>query len=211
MRLKTMRCLCFILTAFCLSVSVGYAKNLGQYGQVFPVIEKDVRQIIMARLRAMEKSGALAEHQRTIDQRVAEHIIRPQRLMLSPTKKPITFRIDPTVWVSEDVRMPDGTLIASKGTAVNPFKHITFSKTLFFFDADDANQVAWVKKHYSEYGHVKFILTGGDIREAGLTFGRIYFDLNGLITRQLKIRHVPSVVNQDGLHWAIREIGVDDE
>lgn len=209
--LNTKGLLRFILMSLCLALSVSHAKNLGHYGQVFPVIEEDLRQVIMKRLKAMQQSGELAQHQRTINQRVARHIIRPKPLMLTPTKTPKTFRIDPTVWVSHDVWLPNGTQIAKKGMPINPFNHIKFSKTLFFFDADDAKQVAWVSTHYTDYSHVKFILTGGDIRKAAILFGRIYFDLNGVITSRLHIRHVPSVVNQDGLFWKVVEIGANDE
>ena len=200
----------FILMGLGLILQTSHAKNLGHYGQVFPVIEEDIRQVIMKRLNAMQDNGELLRHQRDIEQRVAEHIIRPKPLTLTPTNTPKTFRIDPTVLVSHDVWTPNLTQVAKAGTRINPFQHIKFSKTLFFFNADDAKQIAWVKKHYSDYEHVKFILTGGDIRQAAELFGRIYFDVNGLITSQLHIRHVPSVVNQDGIFWKVREIGGND-
>lgn len=201
----------FILLGVCLHLSITSAKNVGQYGQVFPVIEEDLRLVIMKRLNAMQQSGELTRHQHIIEQRVAEHIIRPKPLMLATTKTPTVFHIDPTVLVSHDVWTADGVLVARKGTPINPFNHIKFSKTLFFFNADDTHQVAWVQKHYRDYEYVKFILTSGDIRETSELFGRVYFDLDGLITSQLHIRHVPSVVNQDGLFWKVREIGVHDE
>ena len=211
MKVNTKGVLIFILASLCTFIPVSHAKNIGHYGQVFPVIEEDIRQLIMKRLHAMQDNGELLRHQQAIDQRVAEHIIRPEPLHLTTTKTPKTFRINPTVLVSHDVWTPDGLLVAKKGMSINPFNHIKFTKTLFFFNADDANQVAWVKKHYGDYGHVKFILTGGDIREAAEHFGRIYFDLNGVITSRLHIKHVPSVVNQDGLFWKVTEIGANDE
>ncbi|MBA2650225.1 MAG: type-F conjugative transfer system protein TraW [Legionella sp.] len=199
-----------LVISACLHHLVSHAKNIGQYGQVFPVVEADIRQVIMKRLKSMEQSGELAAHQRIIEQRVSAHIIRPKPLRLITTKTPKTYHFNPTVFVSQDVWAPDLTLLAQKGRAINPFSHIQFSKTLIFFNADDAKQVAWVKQHYTDYAYVKFILTGGDIRQAALQFGRIYFDLNGLITSQLHIAHVPSVVSQDGLVWKIVEIGADD-
>lgn len=211
MRLKTKGALSCLFAGLCLPLCVGHTKNIGQYGQMFPVIEEDIRQVIMRRLKEMQQNGELAQHQRIIEQRVAKHIIRPKPLSITTTKSPTTYRIDPTVRVSRDIKMPDGTLIAKKGTPINPFHRIKFSKTLFFFNADDAKQVAWVARHYSDYKQVKFILTGGDIQKAAMRFGRIYFDLNGLITTQLQIKHVPCVVNQDGLFWKVVEIGVHDE
>ncbi|KTC87653.1 type-F conjugative transfer system protein TraW [Legionella drozanskii] len=211
MKLNLITGLGFFFIGLFLLLPVSHSKDLGHYGQVFPVIEADLRELIMKRLTEMQESGALLKHQRLIEQRVAEHIIRPKPLTLAPTKTPKTFRIDPTVLVSHDVALPDGTLIAKKGTAINPFNHLQFSKTLIFFNADDANQMAWVKKHYNDYHYVKFILISGDIRQASEHFGRIYFDLEGRITSQLHIKHVPSVVSQDGLYWKVVEIGVNDE
>lgn len=187
------------------------AKNIGQYGQVFPVVEEDIRHIIMKRLQSMKHSGELAQVQRTIEQRVAEHTIRPKPLPFTTTSNPSTFRIDPTVTVSQDIWAPGGLLIAKAGQRINPFERIHFLKTLIFFNADDARQVAWVKQHYADYHHVKFILTGGDVRVAAEQFGRIYFDINGLIATKLHIKHVPSIVTQDGLHWQVKEIGVFHE
>ncbi|HHM2299038.1 TPA: type-F conjugative transfer system protein TraW [Legionella anisa] len=187
-----------------------HAHNLGSYGQVFPVIEEDIREVIMKRLHALQDTGALARHQQVIGQRIAEHAIRPKPLKLLPTNEPKTFRIDPSVWVSHDVWGPSGTLVAKAGMRINPFAHIQFSKTLFFFNADDSNQMKWVKKHHRDYKHVKFILTCGDIREASRRLGRVYFDVNGVLTRKLHIKNVPSVVNQDGLYWQIKEIGAHD-
>lgn len=186
------------------------AKNIGNYGQVFPVLEMDIRQVILSRLKAMERTGELARHQHDIEHKISEHIVRPTPLMITPTSKPETFHIDPTILVAHDIWTPDGMLVARSGMRINPFQHIKFSKTLFFFNADDARQVAWAKSHYQDFEHVKFILTGGDIREASAIFGRLYFDVEGRITEQLHIKHVPSVVSQDGLLWQVREIGVND-
>ena len=190
--------------------TTGMAQNIGNYGQVFEVLEEDIRDHIMRRLKTMESSGELASRQREVTERVSAHIIRPTPLNLPTTTTPIRFTVDPTQLVSHDIFLPSGLLIAKKGTRINPFEHVTFTKTLFFFDGDSPTQVAWAKAHYQDYDHVKFILTGGDVRRAAEQFGRVYFDIGARLTQRLQITHVPSVVNQDGLVWAIREIGVND-
>lgn len=191
----------------CISVS---AKDIGNYGQVFPVIEEDIRQVIFKRLHEMELTGELAHHQRDIAERVANHILRPTPVGLSTTVKPSIYHVDPTIVLNHDVYSPDNTLIAKAGTRINPFERVQFSKALFFFNADDKHQTAWVEKHYQDYTQVKFILTGGDIKEASELLGRVYFDLGGQFSTQLQIKHVPSVATQDGLLWKIQEIGVHD-
>ena len=203
-----------VLMGLCGLMGVGLMEtalgnNLGNYGQVFPVIEEDIRTVILKRLHHMESTGELARRQREIDTRVANHVVRPSPLSLVITNKPEVFHVDPTVTLSQDIWTPDGALVAKAGTRINPFERVHFSKTLFFFNGDDAQQVAWAKSHYKDYEQVKFILTGGDIRDAAAVFGRIYFDMGGVLTTQLQIRHVPSVVNQDGLLWTVTEIGMD--
>ena len=194
----------------CVASCMGTAENIGNYGQVFVVEEEDIRDHIMRRLKTMEASGELARRQREVTARVAAHIIRPTPLNLPTTTTPIRFTVDPTQRVSHDVFGPNGLLIAKKGTLINPFEHVTFTKTLFFIDGDSPRQVAWAKTHYKEYAYVKFILTGGDVRKASRQFGRVYFDIGARLTKTLQITHVPSVVNQDGRVWAVREIGVND-
>jgi conjugal transfer pilus assembly protein TraW len=201
----------FLAVLFGLGLShLGCAKNLGNYGQVFSILEEDIRDSIMKRLHSMDKTGELARVQHDMEQRIERHVVRPKPLGLTSTVEPKTFRIDPSVIVSRDVWAPDGTLVAKTGMHINPFQHIQFNKTLFFFNADDSNQMKWVKKHYRDYKQVKFILTGGDIRDASNLLGRVYFDVNGILTHKLHIKNVPSVVNQDGLYWQIKEVGAHD-
>lgn len=193
-----------------LGCSVSMAQNLGNYGQIFPVIEDDMRKHILHRLKEMEVSGELVAHQQAIEKRLNEGVIRPSPLNLKTSSAPKRFTIDPTQWVSHDITSPNGVLVAKAGTKLNPLQHVHFKKTLFFFDGDDGKQVAWAVSHYKAYEQVKFILTGGDIRKAANQFGRIYFDIGGRLTNTFHITHVPSVVYQEDCHWVIQEIGVND-
>ena len=199
-----------IVVVLCFISNVGFANDLGNYGTVFPIAEDDIRAVIQAKLHAMEASGELAQRQREVTARVSEHIIRPKPLNLSTTTSPNRFQVDQTVLVNQDIYLPSGALVAKAGTRLNPFDALHFSKTLFFFNGDDKQQVAWVKHHYQEYKYVKFILTGGDIRDAAEQFGRIYFDLDGRLSTLFQLKHVPSVVFEDKRQWAIQEIGVSD-
>lgn len=193
------------------SLSFGVqAKNIGTFGQVFPVIEEDIRQVIMKRLQHMQQTGEMAHLQKTLDERVALHITRPKPLSLTTTTTPKSFHVDPSITVNHDIYAPNGLLVAKAGMTLNPFDHVHFSKTLIFFNGDDVKQVDWVMAHYQTFKQVKFILTGGDIRDAANRFGRIYFDVDGRLSTKLNIQHVPTVVHQDGRFWQVSEIGVFD-
>lgn len=184
-----------------------YAQNLGNYGEVFPIIEQDIRQVIMKKLHQMEVSGELKQRSQEVVARVTEHVRRPKPLNLPTTISPESFDVDPSIVVNQDIYTHDGTLVAKAGMHLNPFKHISFSKTLFFFNADDPKQMSWVKNHYQQYEHVKFILTNGDVKEASNMLGFIYFDLEGRLSSYFHLKHVPSIVSQKGQAWNVREIG----
>ncbi len=186
------------------------AKNLGNYGQVFPIAEEDIRTLIMRRLQWMEKTGELAQAQKEIQARVSAHVVRPTPLNLPTTNHPKRFQVDPTVIVNHDIFTPEGILIAQQGAHINPFEHVAFRKNLVFLNADDKAQVVWAKTHHQDYGRVKWILTRGDVSKAAEIFGRVYFDIGGKLSKQLHIQHVPSVVNQAGRVWVIQEVGVHD-
>lgn len=196
-----------LIAALLMIIAPVYAKNLGNYGQLFPVIEEDIRQVIMAKLHRLEQSGALKQHQQRIVARVEEQVIRPKPLHLHTTTTPKSHELDPSIVLNQTLYAHDGTLIAKKGTHLNPFERVSFSKTLFFFDADDPKQLAWVKTHYTHFDQVKFILTGGDVKAASEVLGSVYFDLEGRLSRYFHLKHVPSVVSQEGLVWRIQEIG----
>ncbi|WP_131744523.1 type-F conjugative transfer system protein TraW [Legionella bozemanae] len=196
-----------LIAALLMNGAPVYAKNLGNYGQLFPVIEQDIRQVIMAKLHRLEQTGALKEHQQRMVARVEEHVRRPKPLHLPTTTTPKTHELDPSIVVNQTLYTHDGTMIAKKGTHLNPFERVSFSKTLFFFNADDPKQLAWAKAHYKHFDQVKFILTGGDVKEASEVLGSVYFDLEGRLSRYFHLKHVPSVVSQKGLVWRIQEIG----
>jgi conjugal transfer pilus assembly protein TraW len=202
-----MKSFIYFALVFLINLSSLQAQNLGNYGAVFPVIEYDIRQVIMEKLKRMRISGELKEHQEKMIQRVSQNVRRPKPLNLPTTNHPKSFTVDPSIIVNQDIRDAQGRVIAPKGTHLNPFTRISFSKTLFFFNADDSKQVSWVKNHYQEYAHVTFILTAGDVTDASELLGHVYFDLRGRLSRYFHLKHVPAIVNQKGLLWFVQEIG----
>lgn len=195
------------VVAYLMSLGSLYAQNLGNYGEVFPIVEQDIRHVIMEKLKLMQATGELKEHQSRMIKRVTQQVRRPKPINLSTTSHPKLFTMDPSITVNQDISDAHGKIIAQKGTQLNPFNRVSFSKTLFFFNADDSKQVSWVKNHYQEYAHVKFILTAGDVTEASEVLGSVYFDLRGRLSRYFHLKHVPSIVRQQGLVWEIKEIG----
>lgn len=197
-----------ILLLSYLALGTVNANTVGHFRGAYPVIEHDIRAVIYNRLNAMEKSGEMAIKKQEMIKRVEKQLERPRPTLLSTTTEPHIFYVDPSITINQDIYSEKGDFIAKKGTVINPFDRITFKKVLVFFNADDQKQVEWVKNNYAKYQHVKFILTGGSVKEASQLFGNVYFDLQAGLSQKLALQHVPSVVEQQDRQWRITEVGI---
>lgn len=196
------------------------AKDLGRIGPTFPIGELDMLVWIENRLKGFEASGKLDDMKQEFTEQVKRSIETPAAINLPTTLKPSVFYVDPSLTIPQDLVDPKtGQVFAKAGTRVNPFDiktwpngsklpHFEYSKSLVFLDANDIKQLAWAQK-INTTKPIKWILTGGSPNKvAKLLNTRIYFDQQGLLTEQLHIKHVPSLVEQSGIHWKITEFDV---
>lgn len=193
-----------LLLALCLPFA-GMAKDLGTWGDVYPVQEQSFLSLIHNRLQAMKDSGQLTELERGFQDRVKQHTLRPAPVdgLLTDTQ-PHTLWYDPTFTVGSDIADLQGHVFAHKGETVNPLSQVPMASTLYFIDADDSRQVAWMKAQTPPTLMYKVILVKGNIREAADALAeRIYFDQQGDLTRKLGVKYIPAVVSQDGMRLKI--------
>jgi len=194
----------------CLPLSL-QAKDLGTYGDLWPVAEQSFLSLIKDRLGGLEKSGKLAELQQQFKDRVVEHTLRPTPVDgLRTDTVNHTGWYDPTFVVAQDLADQRGTVFARKGESINPLSRVPMTTTLYFLDADDPRQVTWMKAQKPPTLTWKVILVKGNIREASDALSaRIYFDQNGHLTRQLGIEYIPARVVQDGLKLRIDSFAME--
>lgn len=187
----------------------GAAQDLGVIGPVYPIAEPSLLEVILAKLREAEASGAIATLQREAQsnaKRLIEH--PPAVAAVTKTTQPRRFYYDPTLVVPYPVMDADGKVIAPPGTQVNPLDTVSLSKHLLFFDARDAEQLELARQLLERYhGKVKLILTGGSHLDLARKWKQaIYYDQQGTLTDKLRIRQVPALVSQEGSRLRIDEI-----
>jgi len=71
-------------------------KDLGIYGETFPIEEKNLLEAIKAKLQALAASGKLDEHQRIIVKKAKEQLNRPPvptNWKIQKTTEPRSFRL----------------------------------------------------------------------------------------------------------------------
>lgn len=195
---KIIMSLAFIL--FVLTKQV-FAKDLGNHGHVFPIIEEDILKVIEKRLSNIDPSKLNKELQDKTTKYV-EYPTQVKNIVTAKENKVIYF--DPSYILTQDIIDHQGIIIRFKGEVINPLEHISLSQPLIFIDGDDKKQVNFALSS----NNAKIILVKGSPLELQKKHKRwIYFDQAGFITSKLGISEVPALVEQDGLKLKISIIG----
>jgi len=187
------------------------ATNLGTIGPTYPVAEKNLLDVIMARLRAKEASGELKRHEQEARDRAAYAVNNPRPVDgLRRAQAARTFYFDPSFTLQSNVVDSTGAVLFPAGTRKNPLEVVSLSKHLLFFDARDPGQVARARELIEHYqGKVKPILVGGSYLDLMKRWNKpVFYDQDGTLVRKFGIAAVPAIVSQEGQRLRIDEVPV---
>lgn len=181
------------------------ARDYGQQGTVFPVIERDLLQQIHARLIAMEQSGETKRLNEELKRRTVARVERPEPVAgLVRAEAARQWSFDPTITLETDIRGAKGELIHARGTRVNPLDSVELRADLLFFDGDDSDQLAWALRQSP--GAKLILVRGAPLQLMKVRQRRFYFDQGGKLTAHFAIRAVPARVRQQGRLLEVSEI-----
>lgn len=196
---------CFSVALLC------EAKNLGTIGQTWPIGEPDLFDQIANKLEDFEKSGYFVETNETFAAKVNATIERPPRVSgIKRTSVPRVFFHNPSVTLNNDIKTPNGRILAKRGDQFNPLDYTPMNQILLFFNGNDQEQVTWALRqiHDAKFNqYVSPILTDGPVLELSKHWERqVYFDQKGVLTSKFEIRQVPARVLRDGNLLRIEEV-----
>ncbi len=184
----------------------GQARDYGQAGQAFPVIEPDLLTTIEARLHRAEATGELARSNAMFAKRVEAKVRRPEPVAgISPAVQAREWDYDPTVRLEREIRDQKGNLIAAAGQSINPLDFVSIRQALVFIDGDDADQIAWATSRYTDLNAKIIFVNGSPIEQMTARKRRFFFDQAGKLTSRFGIEHTPAVVRQNGRTMRITE------
>ncbi|EBW8880445.1 type-F conjugative transfer system protein TraW, partial [Salmonella enterica subsp. enterica serovar Enteritidis] len=150
--------------ALCFLTQVATAADLGTWGDLYPVAEKDMLSLITSRLEQLQRSGEWDKQMDGFKSRVIANSQRPAPVAgITRAEKYVSRYFDPSVQVAQDLKDDKGRVFAHKGEVMNPLKFVPFMQTLYFINGDDPEQIAWMKRQKSDTLQVKIILVKGDI------------------------------------------------
>lgn len=194
-------------------------------GNVYEIKEPSIMQVIMSRLHHMQDTGEMQKMQDEFKGRVLHTIENPAGVNLPRAKVDRTRYYDPSITVSKDIFLPDGNLLHSAGTKLNPLTLRGMTKRLLFIDQRDAEQVAWAYQQYkNSMWRDRVILVGGSYVELIKEWKKpVFFDQVGAgssavdapelakretMVKRFGIQSLPAVIYQEGLYLRIDEVGI---
>jgi conjugal transfer pilus assembly protein TraW len=197
----------FLILFVCFSMTTSSAKDLGVYGETFPIAEENLLQVIQNRLKTMAANGELIKAQQELAQKATQKIRRPAPVKgLIKTQTPRQWFYDPSITVEQDIKDPKGNLIAAKGQVINPLEILSWGAPLLFLDGDDPEQIAWAEH---EHTLAKWVLIKGSPVDMEEKLKRpVYFDQAGMLTGKFGIRAVPCRISQKDKKLLVEEISI---
>lgn len=185
------------------------AKNFGQHGAVFPVIEPDLLSVIHNKLETLQASGAITRMNQEFARRSEAKVRRPDPVAgLGLATRPRSWIYDPAITIDHDIFDAKGNTIARAGQRVNPLDFVTVRQSLVFIDADDRDQLDWALRRYTELNAKIVMVKGAPIEAMTRYQRRFYFDQGGFLTTRFGIHAVPAVVEPAGKVMRVSEIPV---
>ena len=189
------------------------AKDLGVRGATWPVAEPDLLEEIEARLLDMQQSGELARLQEEARSRARRTLEQPDPVPgTAPAKTERTRLFDPAITVAQDIRTPDGVLIAAAGTRIDPLTRLPLTRGLVFIDGRREAEIAWALARDRETGRpVKIVLLAGRPLDLMRRYRRpFFFDTGGRLAARFGVGFTPTLIEQDGARLRLTEIPVED-
>ena len=195
---------------FVLAAGAAAAKDLGVRGAVWPIEEPDLLHEIEARLEEMEDTGEADRMRREAVERARERVEAPPRVAgVKPARFLRIRRFDPNITVGQDIRTAEGTLVAARGTRINPLEKHPLTRDLLFIDGTRPVEVDWALGR--EKPSVIVLLAGRPLDLARAHGRAFFFDQGGRLARRLGVVATPSLVAAEGVFLRITEVPLEDE
>ncbi len=187
------------------------ARDLGNFGEVFPIAEPDLLALIKGKISAMFADGGMKRLTTEMQGKARGYANRPKGLDLPRATEDRSFTLDLSIRVDHDLADQNGVVFAAAGTVVNPLAWSGFDKAILFIDGDDPDQVAWAVKQGDELGSL-IVLTQGAPLDLSKALGRrFWFDQSGILANRFQIAHLPSRVTRADPVMRIDEVALPQQ
>lgn len=196
-------------------VQAGHQGDFGVKGDVVEIAERDLIEVMKEKVAAIDwekkKEAALTRYWE-----------RQQFIELPRATEQRVRSIDPSIYITDDIKDAQGKVIVAQGTKINPLEKLPFTQALVIFDPLDSKQVQAVdsrlNKLMKEYSRVTLIVTRFDRSDGWKSYKNItdhfdmpVFNLTNDVKSRFEIQYVPSIVTADKSAFIVEEIAFVEE
>lgn len=191
------------------SGTISLAKDLGVIGSSYPIIERDLIDVIHERIQQKTVSGELDALNQGMADRSKNYAKRPPGVILPRATAYSAIEVNLVYTLEKDITDADGKVLFKAGTTVNPLDVRPLTSVLCFIDGDDPEQVAWLESYCVHDVKSKLILVNGDYLSVSEKLGvRMYFDQRGYLVQRFGIKALPAVIRQSGKVLYVEEFPI---
>jgi conjugal transfer pilus assembly protein TraW len=177
-----------------------HAADLGIRGEVFPVAEKSLLELIHERLKSMTQAKELDAIEQQWALKIAHEVRRPEPMTLPLASVFHQEIYDPSVVLTQDILDANGKLLFAKGKVINPLQQLPwYQPHWMFLDADHPQELTYAKTVMMDQPDLRVILIKGDVVHAGRALGRaVYFDQGGYLVQKFHLKERPALIHRQG-------------
>lgn len=192
----------------------GREGNLGEYGNTYEITEENLLVTIQKRIQNIDGEKQI---QNAIDNFWKDKTMH----RLPEAQASNSFLVDPSITVQEDIRTPNGTIIARAGQRLNPLDKVPFPRVGLVFDGTDEDQLEWAieqgKKAANNNLTPIYMTTEVDQQKGWDSFEAMNERtplamkmVDKLILERFQISKVPSKFYQQGDKIRVDEVAIDE-
>ena len=200
----------FTAVLLCLFMaSSGFARDLGTFGAVYDIVEKDALKELEEKAKSVDFSKAVDRNALVKRSRDFTPEDVKETRMIGPARKDRTFFVDMTYNLERDIRDDKGNTIYPTGYAFNPLSYVTYPRILIILNGKWPEQIRWFEQSsYAKDAQVTLLLTDGSYNELSRLLKRPVFYASTRLIEAFRIQAVPSVVRQLGAYMEVTEVRI---
>lgn len=193
---RTTTTTCLSLAALLLACAALPAKELGRYGNLYPIVEPDA--LVEMKAKAARVDWGKQFNKDRMARKIREY--RPRELVSLPAAgHQRTFLVDMTHSLAMDIPDGKGGILYRKGYSFNPLDYVKLERVLVIINGSDRRQVEWFRRSaWNKDINAMLLLTDGSYSTLGERLKRPVFYADRLLVTRLGLQAVPSVAVQKG-------------
>lgn len=191
-----------ILTTMLSSLAAfpGYAADLGVLGNTWPIVEIDMRQLMLESASKVDMNKVQDDLKESTD----KYFDNLPRRILPSAEKTYTRYIDPSITLESDIQAPvadaDGNFqwrtLFTKGTRVNPLEKSRPLTAMLYFDGTSEEQLKFVREALAvnPMRIVPVETAGANVRTLSKGFNRPIYYANDLQMSRFRVTQLPALL-----------------